>query len=142
MNNDILRNKRLYKIFISLVKYLPSVLMIIQIIAIALNYLGISALLLNCVGGVSILFMVLLYFISYIFRFCYLYRIPLIYNLIVIILSVMIVTGTLPIDIMDLYRIYGIFTGVFVSLFIYLMYKNRNKPKVDYIRSFCENYCC
>ena len=40
-----------------------------------------------------------------------------------------------------MYRIYFIITGLVIVLFIFIMYKNRNNPKVDPIKQLCETYC-
>lgn len=142
--NDLIRNKNLYKIFLSLLKFLPMILSIIQIILTSLNYLGISCTFLTYIGGSSLLFIGLLFMMSYIFRFCYLYRIPLWYITIIGILNLLRYFGCIPIDLESYYRICMAITGIFISLFIGYKYKNRKNPKIDHIKQLCENYanCC
>lgn len=141
MNSKIIENRNLYKIFLTLVKYLPMILSVFQIGLTVLNYCGIIAPLLIYFGGTSILFLILLYIISYVFKFCYLFRVPLWYMTAIGILNIVGFYGIIPIDIITQYRIYTIITGFFMTLFIVFMYKNRNKPKVDPIKHFCERYC-
>ena len=143
MNNDLLR-KNLYKIFLSSVKFLPIVLAGFQIALTTCNYLGISAPIITYIGGSSFIFIVLLFIISYVFQFCYLYRIPLWYITVLGIINVMRHFGCIPVDIYIYYQIVAIITGIFISLFIYYMYKNRHNPKIDHIKQLCENYaeCC
>ena len=142
MNTQILKNKNLYKITAILVKYLPSGLALWQILMTILNYCGITMSILGCLGGTSLIFLGVLYLLSYLFQYCYLYRIPLGYNFIVGTLVILRASGFLnSMLILDFYRIIMIITGIFILVFVYFMYKNRNNPKVGGIKSFCEKYC-
>lgn len=142
MNTQLLRNKNLYKLTAIFVKYSPTVLALLQITMTILNYAGISAFMLSFIGGSSLMFLGLLYLLSYLFQYCYLYRIPIGYCLIINVL-VMLRTGNLltNIELLDFYRILMIVAGIFISIFVYFMYKNRKNPKVGGIKSFCEKYC-
>ena len=144
MTNDTIRNKNLYKIFLSIIKFLPITLALIQMLGLYLNAVGITSSILACVGGASFLFIGLLFIMSYLFRFCYLYRIPLWYIIIIGILNLLRYFGCIPIDLKSYYRICMIITGLFISLFVGFMYRNRNNPKIDHIKQLCENYsnCC
>lgn len=139
--NEATINKNLYKIFLAAVKFTPITLIILQLIGTILNYFGITSLILNCVGGTSIIFIILLYLISYVFKFCYLYRIPLNYMTIIIVIKLSDAFINLSINSITLYRIYAIITGLFIVTFIYYMYKNRKSKKVDYIKELCQRYC-
>lgn len=142
MNTQLLKNKNLYKITAILVKYLPSVLALWQILMTILNYFGFAIPLLGCLGGTSLIFLGLLYLLSYLFQYCYLYRIPLGYNFTIGVLIMLRTSGFLnSIMLLDFYRILMIITGAFILIFVYFMYKNRNNPKVGGIKSFCEKYC-
>ena len=96
MNNKILRNKNLYKIFISIIKYIPMILSIIFAIATLLNYMNISSLFLSYLGGSSILFIIILFLIAEIFKYCWMYKIPLWYLTVIVILNMLRVFGCLP----------------------------------------------
>lgn len=134
-------NKRLYKIFLGLIKYTPITISISQIIGTILNYFGISSLLISCFGGASIIFIIILFLISYVFNFCYLFRLPLVYSTIIILLKFIDGIIRLPITIIAMFQIYAILTGIFVVLFIYYIYKNRNNPQPDPIIELCKKYC-
>ena len=134
-------NKNLYKILLCVIKYTPVVLMISHIISLILNYLGIKSILLSGLMGTSGIFMILLWILSYVFKFCGLYRIPLWYSTIMIIMSILRNFGLIPISIENLFRLYACISGLFVVLFIWFIYKNRNKPKIDYLKQLCDNCC-
>ena len=139
--NDTSKNKRLYKLLIITAKYVPIIASILQIGILIVNYLGIAVPILTCLGGTSLTFLLLLYLIAEAFNFCSLYRTPIWYMLIVTFTNILRILGLLPIDLLDLYRLYGIITGVGIVSFIIAVYKNRNKPKVDSIKQFCDRYC-
>ena len=137
-------NKNLYKIFLSTVKYTPIFLAIAQTLNIATNYIGISAIWIQFLGGISFPFLLMLYIISYVFKFCYLYRIPLQYLTILSVVAIIDSLFGIPISTINMFRIYTIIFGVFIITFVVYMYKNRNKPKIDHLKQMCENYtkCC
>lgn len=139
--NDTSKNKRLYKLLIITAKYVPIIASISQIGILIVNYLGIAVPILTCLGGTSLTFLLLLYLIAEAFNFCSLYRIPIWYMLIVTFTNILRILGLLPIDLLDLYRLYGIITGVGIVSFVIAIYENRNKPKVDSIKQFCDRYC-
>lgn len=134
-------NKRLYKIFLGLIKYTPITIAVNQIIGTILNYFGISSILITCFGGASIIFIIILFLISYVFNFCYLFRLPLIYSTIIISLKFIDGIIGLPITTIMMFQIIAILTGIFVILFIYYIYKNRNNPQPDPIIELCKKYC-
>lgn len=141
MNNPrTLGNRNLYKIFITCIKFIPMILLFVFVIGTFVSYLGLSPFIISYIGGTSIIFLVLMYLISYIFRFCYLYRLPLHYitisNIILILHKIGIIISTLIV-----YRILAICLGLFLIIYIIYWYKNRNKPKVDPIKDFCARYC-
>lgn len=134
-------NKRLYKIFLGLIKYTPITIAVNQIIGTILNYFGISSILITCFGGASIIFIIILFLISYVFNFCYLFRLPLIYSTIIILLKFIDGIIGLLITTIMMFQIIAILTGIFVVLFIYYIYKNRNNPQPDPIIELCKKYC-
>ena len=85
---DTLRNKNVYKIFLSLIKYVPTLLAILQIVSLCLSYAGITSFLVTCLSGTSVVFLILLYLIAEVFRFCGLYKISLNYVSIVTLLTI------------------------------------------------------
>lgn len=135
-------NKHIYKLFLGVTKYTPTILALTQIIGLVLNYFGIKSDLISCFGGVSIIFIILLFIMSYVFKFCYIFRIPLYYMIIITIINIMDYIIVFPITTLILFRLHTIIIGIFLLAFVYCMYKNRNKPKIDYIKQFCERYNC
>lgn len=140
MNKEPL-NKRLYKLFLIVIKYTPITIAISQIIGTILNYLGISSILISCFGGASILFLIILFLISYIFKFCYLFRLPLVYSVIVTLLKFTDSIFGLPLSTLTSFQLHVIIVGIFIVLFIYYAYKNRNNPQPDPILELCKKYC-
>lgn len=134
-------NKNLYKIFLSIVKYIPLILSICFIINLILRYFKIVSPIIAYFGGASFLFIIVLYLISFVFKFCYLYRIPLHYITINNIFGIFYKCGIITFSIINMYRLYFILTGIVLIVYIWLMYKNRNNPKIDPIKQLCETYC-
>lgn len=134
-------NKTLYKIFLSIVKYIPIILSLIFISHNVCVYFRITTILFTFLEGTSIIFIIVLYLVSWIFKFCYLYRLPLHYITIGNIIGVLDRLFKFSISNIGMLRIYFILFGIMLIVYIWLMYKNRNKPKVDPIKQLCETYC-
>ena len=142
MDDKTLGSKNLYKLFIIVAKYIPLFCSIVQIIGLIMNYVGSTSIWMSFFGGTSLIFVVLLYLISYVFRFCYLYRIPLHYIAIInIVIAINLFIG-IPIVTYVALRICILISGLFIVGYIVTIYKNRNNPKVDHIKEFCERYNC
>ena len=137
-------NKTLYKIFLIIVKYVPTYLAIIQTANIISNSLKINIPILSFLGGTSIPFLIILFIMSWVFKFCYLYRIPLLYLTINWCIAFIDLFIGIPISTLNLLRVYIFNFGIFIIFYVWYMYKNRHKPNVDHIRQLCENYasCC
>lgn len=139
MNNII--NKYLYKILLSFIKYIPIILSAALLINLICLYNSISIPLLSHIFGVSMIFIILLYLLSFVFKFCTLYRIPLYYITLNNGISCLYKYGVLTISTISVYRLMFIITGIAIIIYIWVMYKNRNNPKVDPIKQLCETYC-
>ena len=137
---DTLRNKNVYKIFLSLIKYVPTLLAILQIVSLCLSYAGITSFLVTCLSGTSIVFLILLYLIAEVFRFCGLYKISLNYVSIVTLLTIFDWYFKFPLSIADRYIMYALITGVFIVTWIVYWYTHRNNPKVDHLKQLCDKY--
>ena len=140
MNNHNI-SKYLYKIFLGYAKYIPIIVSILYILNIICQYLKTTVPILIYLGGVSFIFITLLYLISFVFQFCYLYRLPLHYVTLGNIIGIIDKHLTLSLSNIALFRIYFIMFGIMLIAYIWLMYKNRNNPKVDPIKQLCETYC-
>ena len=139
MNNAL--NKYLYKFLLSFIKYIPIILAIALLINLICLYCRISVPILSHIFGISMMFIILLYLLSFVFKFCTLYRIPLHYITLNNIISCLYKYGILTISAISVYRLMFIITGVVLVIYIWCVYKNRNKPKVDPIKQLCETYC-
>ena len=137
-------NKNVYKIFISIIKFLPNFLALLKIVGLLLSYFKITSFAITCIGGTSIVLLVLLYLISYVFRFCGLYRLSLNYISLVTIITILDFYIGIPLDLNAMFILYTFITGVFISLWIFVIYRNRKNPKIDHIKQLCESYanCC
>lgn len=134
-------SKYLYKIFLAFAKYLPAMLSIIFIINLIAKYFSVELVICMYLGGVSFPFLLLLYLIAFVFKFCYLYKIPLYYLTFGNIIGSLHSFKIIPISDIGMYRIYFIISGIALIIYIFIMYKNRNNPKVDPIKQLCETYC-
>lgn len=140
MNNNL--NKNLYKIFLTIVKYIPFVLSLMNIISTILNYFGLSTVILSCVGGSSILFLILLWLISFVFQYCYLYKIPLGFVSSLTAFNLLKFLKVISVNTLGSYRIYAIILGMFILLFVTYRYKNRHKDRSkENIDRICRFLC-
>ena len=137
---NTLRNKHIYKLFLSIIKYVPNVLAIAKIIGLILSYFGKTSFVLTCLCGTSFLFLGILYLISVIFRFCGLYRLSLNYVTLITFITTIDWYYTIPISDIGVSYIYAIISGVFIITWIIYWYTHRNNPKVDHIKRLCDNY--
>lgn len=133
-------NKNLYKLFLSFVKFVPSILAFNKIITLALNYFKVNAFFATCFGGTSIIMIVLLYLISFLFKFCGLYRLSLNYVTLVTAISIFDWYIGIPISMDMTWRLYAIISGVFIITWIIIWYKNRHNKKIDHIKQLCDSY--
>lgn len=138
--SDASVNKNLYKVFLSIVKFIPNILAIIQIISLTLHSMELTSFALTCIGGTSIITLIILYLISYIFKFCGTHRMSLHYVTLVTVISILDYYIGLPINNENLFRLYGIISGAFMTSWIIIWYKNRKNPKIDHIKQLCDSY--
>lgn len=144
MLNNISVNKNLYKLFLFIIKIIPNILACIKIITLIFNYFNIQLFILTCFSGTSIIFLIILYLISFIFKFCGTHRLSLNYVSLITILTIIDYYIGIPLTTINLYRFYINITGIFITSWIIIWYKNRHNPKIDYIKQLCERYivCC
>lgn len=134
-------NKKLYKILLILVKYIPITLAIIFIVQNVFVYMNLTNPILLYLGGSSCIFVVLLYLLSWVFQFCHLYRIPLHYVVISNTIGLLDHIFKFSVSNLCILRVYFVLFGIMLIVYVWLMYKNRNNPKVDPIKQLCETYC-
>lgn len=134
-------NKNLYKLFLIIIKYIPVTLSVCFIVNLIFRYFKLVTPALAYFGGTSFLFIAVLYLISFVFKFCHLYRIPLHYITISNFIGILYQYKIITLSIMNMYIIYLIIAGIAIVVYVWLMYKNRNNPKIDPIKQLCETYC-
>lgn len=140
MNNSILGNKTLYKIFLYCVKVSPYIYALTQIIGMMCYYFGYVTNIPSFIGGCSLLTIVLLLLISKIFNFCITHRIPIYYIISVYIIAM--INTWIPLgNTLIFIRFYMLNIGIFLLIYIYVWYKYRNIPKIDNLLYFCKKYC-
>ena len=81
-------DKNLYKIFLIIIKFIPNILAVIKMCSLILNYCKITTFTLTCLGGTSIITLLVLYLISYVFKFCGIHRISLHYVSLIYVITV------------------------------------------------------
>ena len=123
-------NKNYYKIFLIIVKYIPNILALMKMSGLILSYFHISTFSLTCISGTSLIFLMLLYLISYIFQFCGTHRVSLNYVTSVTLLTIIDFYIGIPLKVDSLYRLYTIITGVFITSWIIIWYKNRHNLNI------------
>lgn len=116
-------NKNLYKIFLVLLKYTPITLAINDVLHSILSYYEVKCYFLSSLGGVSIFYLITLYILSYVFRFCYLYRIPLYYITMTNIIATYDVYKGIPLNDLQMLRLYLILAGIGIISYIVLKVK-------------------
>nr|DAF44455.1 MAG TPA: hypothetical protein [Podoviridae sp. ct8Lf7] len=80
-------NKRLYKILLLVLKIIPFLLSINETVFTILHYYEIECYSLNFFGGFSVLFLLQLYIMSFVFHYCKWHRVPLHYVALVNVLA-------------------------------------------------------
>jgi hypothetical protein len=134
-------NKYLYKVFLICTKYTPITLSICFLVNLICNYCGTSCPILSYLGGVSVIFLGLLYLIAKVFQFCYLYRIPLHYITVGNALGLTNKLFEYPVSALIMCRIHFIVAGISLIIYIWFIYTHGHNPKVDYINKLCDTYC-
>lgn len=134
-------NKYLYKTFLKILKHLPISMLALFMIGFWLNINGISTIFITFICGTSVVTLFLLYMLSYIFKYCSLFRLPLHYIVITNLITIIVkIVGITCLNLF-LLRCYLFAESVILIFYIWSMYKNRNNPKVDYIKNLCDRYC-
>ena len=142
--SSIVENKNLYKIFLIVIKYIPTFLAILKLATLIANYLKVRLFILTCLGGTSMIMLLVLYLISYIFKFCLTHRLPLHYVTTVSVLTMLDYYLGSSISALTSYRVYLMLSGIFITAWIIVWFVNRKNPKIDHIKQLCESYvnCC
>ena len=121
-----LKSKRLYKIFLYLLKIIPMLIALCDMLNTTFWLLGIDLWWLSYIGGISLLSIIFLYISSYVFDFCVYHRMFLHYILINNIIST--IDYYYEIGIGGI--VYLIILGVFIFLLLYFHQKETKNNRV------------
>jgi hypothetical protein len=120
-----LKSKMLYKIELLLLKTIPILMALSSVSNSILSYLDIEVVILNYIGGVSILPLIFLYLSSYVFKFCEYHRMFLHYLLITDIINVYDYHVGFPLDDLEYLCLHMIVTAISLFMILYLYIKRK-----------------
>ena len=120
-----LKSKMLYKIELLLLKTIPILMALCSVSNSILSYLDIEVVILNYIGGVSILPLIFLYLSSYVFKFCEYHRMFLHYLLITDIINVYDYHVGFPLDDLEYLCLHMIVTAISLFMVLYLYMKRK-----------------
>ena len=118
-----MRNKRLYKLELICVKYIPILIALIVLINTILFYYDIYIDELNYIAGTSFLTLIPMYISSYVYKFCIYHRMFLNYILTHKIIETIDMYIGIPLSDGSLLTVYLVVAGVFAFLILYLHQK-------------------
>lgn len=121
-----LRSKLLYKIELFLLKIIPMLMAVCSACNSILSYFDIEVVVINYIGGVSLLPLIFLYLSSYVFKFCAYHRMFLHYLLITDIINIYDYHIGIPLDNLEYLCLHMIVTAISMFIVLYL-YMNRKK---------------
>ena len=129
IQEERLKSKRLYKVFLVIIKYSPIICLICEILYSIFAYFKLSAICFTFIGGFSISGILLLYIASYVFRFCNLYRLSLHSIVLTNVLAIIDSTIGIPLESLNMLRLYLIILLIGVIAFIAFKYKEHKKSR-------------
>ncbi len=112
-------NRRLYKITLEALKIIPMLLAFCDVLNTFFSFYGIRCDVLSMFGGVSLLPLIFLYLVSYVFRFCIYHRMFLHYVLVTNIITTIDFYIGIPVSNEMMFGIFLFITGVFLFLVLY-----------------------
>lgn len=116
-------NKRMYKLELIRVKYIPILIALITLIDVILYYFDINFELINYVAGTSFLTMIPMYISSYVYKFCEYHRMFLHYIVVNKVVMMIDLYIGIPLGDFMLLVLYLIVAGIFAFLALYLHQK-------------------
>lgn len=123
-----LRSKILYKIELLLLKIIPMLMAVCSACNSILSYFDIEVVIINYIGGVSLLPLIFLYLSSYVFKFCAYHRMFLHFLLITDIINIYDYHIGIPLDDLEYLCLHMIVTiiSMFTILYLYMNRKKKN----------------
>lgn len=129
LREEVRLNKSLYKIFLIFIKYAPIVDLISEIGYSIFAYFRLDGSAFMFLGGFSIIGIVLLYLISYVFKFCYLYRMALHSIVLVNIMAIIDTLIKIPISDLNMLRVHLVILLIGVISYIKFNHKYNKKSR-------------
>ena len=120
-----LRNKRLYRIELYILKVIPMVLAGLYALNTILSYFGIDWQIFSILGGISLFPLAFLYISSYTFRFCKYHRMFLHYVVLNDVICWIDYKFAIPINNWEYLMIHIIVMFVCISLVVYFKFKGK-----------------
>lgn len=117
----------LYKIEVYLLKVIPVVLALGDLLNTLLYLFKIDAAIISYIGGISFLSLAFLYLSSYVFKFCEYHRLPLHFIVVNNIINIYDWYIGIPIGLVEMILLEVILVGITIFLAIYLHEKNNKK---------------
>ncbi len=118
-------DKLLYKITVIVLKILPMLLAFITLLNSILSYFNIDLVILNYIGGVSLIPMLFIYIASYTFKFCEYHRMFLHYIVITWIINIIDLYIGIPINDLEYLCLQIIVAGISLFLILYFYLKRK-----------------
>lgn len=116
-------NKRMYKLELICVKYVPTLIALITLIDVILYYFDIDFELINYIAGTFFLTMIPMYISSYVYKFCEYHRMFLHYIVVNKVVMMIDLYIGIPLGDFMLLVLYLIIAGIFAFLALYLHQK-------------------
>lgn len=118
------------KFVVYLIKIIPMLLALLALLNTVFSYYGIDLPILSYLGGVSVLTLLLLYLLSYAFKFCMYHRLFLHYMTLNWILNIYDYHIGIPMSDKSVYIFYLVITGIFTFLALYYHQKCKKEGKL------------
>lgn len=116
-------NKPLYKIELWLLKMIPIIITILEIVNTVLSYLKIEVELISAMAGMSLLPWLFFYISSFVFRFCIYHRLFLYYILVNELLSWYDYKIGIPLSDKGYFALHLVVAGLFLIAIVYFKFK-------------------
>lgn len=117
----------LYKIEVCLLKVIPIILALGDLINTLLSMFEIDAPIISYIGGISFLPLVFLYLSSYVFKFCEYHRMPLHFIVVNNIINIYDWYIGIPIDLIEMILLEVVLVGITIFIAVYLHEKDNKK---------------
>jgi len=129
-------NKRMYKLELICVKYVPILIALITLIDVILYYFDIDFELINYIAGTSFLTMIPMYISSYVYKFCEYHRMFLHYIVVNKVVMMIDLYIGIPLGDFMLLVLYLIIAGIFAFLALYLHQKYGEGRMIELIKKY------